>query len=292
MQHSTVSTKLIKYYPLNWLVHNLTICIAAICENKYVVVTTDRMLTLLIPNIEYEADYQKSVEIAKNCVVATAGSAIALTPILQKVKTLTLQSPAKDIPTLAEQTRLAYEQVRNEKLNEEILSSYGLNLQSFYQANMALNQQLMALLIQRMQQYNYNLWVLLAGVDDNGGHIFRIENPAVKYCYDSIGYHAIGSGEIHAAMTFIANDFKTKDTPLNRGLTLSYEAKRRSEKAQGVGAQTDMTIVMKDGIKRVPDDVITRLDSIYQKRVEQEKKAVSEAEQMIRDLDLKKIIEA
>ncbi len=67
------------------------------------------------------------------------------------------QQTAGDIPALAEQMRIAYEQVRNGKINEEILSTYGLNLQSFYQANMALNQQLMALLIQRMQQYNYNL---------------------------------------------------------------------------------------------------------------------------------------
>ncbi len=72
---------------------------------------------------------------------------------------------------------------------------------------------------------------------------------------------------------------------------MSYEAKRRSEKAQGVGAQTDMTIVTKDKIIHLPDEAIAKLDSIYQKKVEQEKKIVSEVEQMIKGLDVKKIIE-
>jgi 20S proteasome alpha/beta subunit len=146
----------------------------------------------------------------------------------------------------------------------------------------------MALIIQRMQQYNYNLWIMIAGVDENGGHIYRIENPAVKHSFDSIGYHAIGSGEIHAITTFIANDYKVKNTPLVRGLALTYEAKKRSEKASGVGQQTDMAIIFKDKIIHLPGELIQKLEDIYQKKIEQEKKVVSDVEQMILDLDIEK----
>jgi hypothetical protein len=138
------------------------------CESKYVVVATDKMLTLTLPSIEYEADYDKAPQIAKNCIAATAGSAIAYSPIFRSVLSHIIQRGASDLESIAEFTRSAYGEVRNSKLNEEILSTYGLTLQSFYQTNQAIQPNLVALITQRMQAYNYNLWILLAGVDAIG----------------------------------------------------------------------------------------------------------------------------
>jgi 20S proteasome alpha/beta subunit len=265
----------------------MTICIVTMCEKKYVVVATDKMLTLMLPSIEYEADYPKTIEITPNCIATTAGSAIAFTPIFSEVRGELIKQASNDIARIAELTRNAYVNIRNSKLNEEILSTYGLNLQVFYQLNPSINQNLMALLIQRMQLYNYNLWLMIAGVDEAGGHIYRIENPGVKHCFDAIGYHAIGSGEMHAISTFIANNYEVKNTTLQRGLALTYEAKKRSEKAQGVGEQTDMYVVSKEKTWHLPEEAIKKLDDVYCKRVEQEKKAFLDIEQMISALDMK-----
>jgi 20S proteasome alpha/beta subunit len=265
----------------------MTSCIATICENKYVVVATDKMLTLLLPSIEYEADYPKTVEITPNCLATTAGSAIAFTPIFHEVMGELRKQGANDIARIAELTRNAYGNVRNSKINEEILSTYGLNLQSFYQLNPSMNPNLMAIILQRMQQYNYNLWIMIAGVDEAGGHIYRLENPSIKHCCDAIGYHAIGSGDIHAIATFIANNYEVRNTPLQRGLALTYEAKKRSEKAQGVGEQTDMYVVSKEKTWHLPEEAIMKLNDIYNKRVEQEKTVFSDMEKMISSLDIK-----
>jgi len=256
------------------------------CENKYVVIVTDKMLTLPLPSIEYEADYAKSIVLTNNCIATTSGSAIAFTPIFREVLAEIAKEGTNDIGTIAEYARKAYEDIRNTKLSEEILSTYGLNLNGFYQGNMGINPQLLAIIIQRMQQYNYNLWIMLAGVDETGAHIYRLENPSVKHCFDSIGYHAIGSGEIHAVTTFITNNYEVKNTTLRRGLALAYEAKKRSERAVGVGEQTDMYVVSKGKTWHLPTEAIEELDKIYRKKVENERKIVSEMEQMIASLEI------
>ena len=138
-----------------------------------------------------------------------------------------------------------------------------------------------------MSQYNYGLSLLLAGVDNTGAHVYRLDNPGRMEVYDSLGYCAVGSGELHAISTFVANDYR-HDLDLDHVLALTYEAKRRSEKAQGVGEKSDIYIVTKDNCLKLSDEEIKKLDNIYNMKSEQEKKAVKEIEDKIKEL---KIIE-
>ena len=168
----------------------------------------------------------------------------------------------------------------------EVFASFGLSLQGFYQANHSMMPQLVGVVLQRMQTYNYGLWILLAGVDDSGPHIYRIENPASASCFDSIGYHAIGSGDIHAISTFITNEYRVKDTSLNRVIALVYEGKKRSEKAQGVGPQTDLMVVSRDRTTHLPAEALTELDTMYTRRLEEEKRVLADVEKQISELKL------
>lgn len=106
--------------------------------------------------------------------------------------------------------------------------------------------------------------------------------------FDATGNCAVGSGELHAISTFVANDY-TPNLDLNHVVALTYEAKKRSEKAQGVGEQTDICIVCKDRTITLPQNMIAKLDTIYNKRSEQEKKAVSDIEQLVKDLNVSSI---
>jgi mevalonate pyrophosphate decarboxylase len=78
-----------------------------------------------------------------------------------------------------------------------------------------------------------------------------------------------------------------RNTALQRGLAHTYEAKKRSEKAQGVGEQTDMYVVSKEKTWHLPEEAIMELNDIYNKRVEQEKTVFSDMEKMISSLDIK-----
>ena len=110
-----------------------------------------------------------------------------------------------------------------------------------------------------------------------GSHIYRIDNPGRMETFDTIGYSAVGTGEIHAISTFIANDYSFS-LDLNHVVALTYEAKRRSEKAPGVGEKTNLVVVCKEGVRELPDAKIAALDKIYKARAQKEKDAVKEIE--------------
>jgi 20S proteasome alpha/beta subunit len=267
----------------------MTICIASVCEKKYVIVAADRMITVTLPNIEYEQTTPKITQITNNCVAATAGSALAYTPIFREARAEIEKASVTDIGQIVDHTKNAYIKMRNKKVDEQILASIGLNLASFYQMNQALQPSIAQALLQNISKFNYALWILIGGVDDNGGHIFRMENPGRYECFDVIGFHAIGSGEHHAISTFIANDFES-NIDLKHGLAITFEAKKRSEKATGVGPQTDICIVQKDKVTQLPQAMIVELEKTYQEKIKSEKKSRADVDALINALDLNSLL--
>lgn len=266
----------------------MTICIGAIAGKDHVVVASDRMVTLRVPSTEFEQRKSKTLQITDNCVAATAGSALAFTPIYTNTMTEVQTKNVREIRQIADIVRSQYVKMRNQKLEQEILGNIGINLQTFYQSNRALSPEIVANVVQSMAQYNYGLSILVAGVDTSGGHIYRIDNPGKMEVFDAIGHCAVGSGELHAISTFVANDY-TSDLDLDHIVALTYEAKKRSEKAQGVGEQSDICIVCQNKTTKLPQELVTKLDRISNKRSEQEKKAVAEIEEEVKGLNIASI---
>jgi len=269
----------------------LTICIAAAAGKDHVVVASDRMVTLSIPSTEFEQNLSKTVEITKNSVAAAAGNALAYTTIHNEtLKLLQQDSTNPGIQRIAELIRRSYVKARNDKLEQDILVQFGLNMQTFYDRNQKLSPNIVANIVQAMSQYNFNLSILVAGVDSKGPHIFRVDTPGRIETFDSIGHCSVGTGELHAISTFIANDYGP-DLDLDHVVAMVYEAKKKSEKAQGVGEETDICIICNDGIVKLPDDKMEKLNEFYDKKIEQEKKSVSETEDLVKTLGIQSIDE-
>jgi hypothetical protein len=104
--------------------------------------------------------------------------------------------------------------------------------------------------------------MILAGVDSKGAHIYSIRNPGIKDCFDTIGFHAIGIGELHAVQVFIAHRYSTSCNTLE-ALNIVYAAKKAAEVAPGVGGATDIAIISRDGIKILEQTIITELNKLY-----------------------------
>lgn len=244
------------------------------------------MITLLQPNIEYEQkEVLKAIEITPTCFAATAGSAIAFTEVLSEALVEIEKDSMKNIKLITECIKKSYITCRMGQVDEQILLPLGLNIQQYWQMNQAISPQISALLLTSMKGYHHQLWILVGGVDDHGGHLWNIENPGAKQCLDSIGFLAIGSGQDHAYSTFITNQF-SPSMDLSHGLAITFEAKKRSEKATGVGELTDILIISDDGYKRLSDDEIKQLDEIYNLRIESEKNAIKEIDRLIAQLDI------
>lgn len=136
-------------------------CVAAIAGRDYAVVASDRMITLIVPSTEYEQGLSKTLALADNCVASTAGSALAFTPIHMDSKFEIQGQNVHEIKQIAEIIRLQYVNKRNQKLDQDILSRVGLNLQSFYNSNRAIAPEIVAQIYQGMVAYNYQLSILV-----------------------------------------------------------------------------------------------------------------------------------
>lgn len=84
--------------------------------------------------------------------------------------------------------------------------------------------------------------------------------------FDDIGYTAIGSGEYHAIRSFIENYYSI-NFPLAKAIYVVYEAKKYAEHAPGVGPQTDMAIVSKEGITWIQEKTLQLLNKAYESKI-------------------------
>ena len=132
---------------------------------------------------------------------------------------------------------------------------------------------------------------MVAGVDESGGHIYRIDNPGRVESYDTIGHCAIGSGDLHAVSTFIGNDYDPK-LDVDHIVAMTYEAKRKSEKAQGVGEETDLYVVCNNGVIQLHDDKVKQLAEIFDKKTSQERKSVAKLEDLVKKLNISALDES
>ncbi len=256
---------------------------------EHMIVASDRMVTLNLPSTEFEQNLPKTISITDNCVAATAGSALAFTPILEQAQSILGQDKSPpNIQRIAEVIRQCYINSRNAKLEQDILAKIGLSMQSFYQANRTFAPEIIANVIQAMNQYNLDLSIIVAGVDTSGPHIYRIDDPGRIESFDSIGHCSVGSGELHAISTFIANDYDP-NLDLDHVVAMVYDAKKRAEKAQGVGEETDLYIICNGGTVKLTDEKVGKLDEIHNKKTAIEKKIVEDLEELVKKLDIKSL---
>ena len=263
----------------------MTICIAAICQNgKEVVVASDRMLTIHVPAREFEHESSKIEVIAEKAVMTTAGDALAQRCLLEEITRKLSENTPERIRQIGEIVREAYVKCRLKRIEALYLTSRGLPpIEDYYSIARSLPPEIYMNIDANMQRFNYNLIVLVAGVDNLGGHIYRIVNPGVLDSFTKIGYCAIGSGEHMAISSFITNNYSPR-MDRNKALYLVYEAKKMAEHAPGVGPETDLLIISSEGITEIDKEIINKLESIYNQKLQNEINGLKKVEELIREV--------
>lgn len=240
---------------------------AAICSDddhnpgSAVVVASDRMVTM--GNIiEFEHTAPKSTAIGTRAVALISGDALTGTHLVREVAAEVAATPMT-VAQLAQALSARYVETRNRHAEADILVPRGLSWATFYGQHQHLVAQITMLLDQALSTYNMNVELLIAGVDEGGGHISALVNPGSRPLdNDVIGYGAVGSGALHAIQSMIG--FRHgMDCPLSETIFRVYASKRRAEVAPGVGNDTDMLVVRADGITPVPPETIEALATLY-----------------------------
>jgi len=265
----------------------MTVGIAAICEadtdDPKAVVAADRLVTSgIAARREYEHTSSKMLDVFGSggdspCVAVGvgAGSVSLADEVFYKVDSKISQSEPGTTRQIAEYAVTSLQEVVQETINRQVLSSHGLDLNTFNQTQGQMNPQVVQALYQDMEQAKEEVLsqvnVLLAGVDGGGAHLYNIMNNDMSR-NDSIGYLTVGSGADPANSTFIRTRYD--DTcDLNDALLSVTEAKAQAEEAQGVGREMDIAVLTSDGRRDLSNDEVEELREIYDDVIEAERKA-------------------
>lgn len=245
----------------------LTVCISVLCESaKQVVVASDRMITATYPPVEFEHGMPKLEVICPSCIVLTAGDALAHADLCRYVRNRISGLSRPRMTVITEEVRKGYMAQRLETIEQRFLQPRGWTIKDFYDKYVrTLPPDVVVTLDHQIATYDYGLSIIVAGVDPDEAHIYGIRHPGETDCYDSLGYHAIGIGAMHAVSSLIANGF-LPSINVKHAVYFTYEAKKNAETAPGVGGDTDMAIIRDGGHRNITTEEIQELQKIYETR--------------------------
>jgi len=214
-----------------------------------------------MPPIEFEHTKQKIFPLSSTCVALTAGNALRPIEIIPRIQaTIAKNSGTAEI---ANNAKNIYQVLRADHAEDAILKPRSITKEIFYtQGANIFPVGLFQAIDNDFALYRYNLNLLITGVDGGGGHIFSVSDPGVCHCFDSIGFHATGVGDLHATQVFIAHRYKISYS-INEAINIVYAAKKAAEVAPGVGSATDMLIINQNEVAQLHDEVMSEIENIY-----------------------------
>ena len=266
----------------------MTICLALVCDGgKSLVAVADRMVSDTSLSLEFEQQTRKIERMGDSFAALTAGDALRHTDLIRDAgeNISSLKQPGvRDVAAVVEECFIQHRQALAEKL---VLRRVGLDYSAFLSQQQNLSDALVLGLSSEYGAVELGVELLIVGVDSSGAHIYDISDPGTAECFDSIGYAVIGSGQPHAEGFLTEADY-SPGISLNRGIWLAYVAKRRSERAPGVGSRfTDiLTIEADNGTNFLNQESLEQLDAIYQDYLQQLAKSPVSVESSINKLSL------
>ena len=249
----------------------MTICIAATCgQGTSLILAADTMVTNRAIPIEFEHPTKKMTPLAENCIALTAGDALAHSELFAIVRNKVGEFRQPSVEQIVHEIKDCYQTVRRQVVNERVLLPRGIpGFHEFYETQRALMPEIAAGIQSEIDNYDYGLEILVGGTTGSSAHIYGIINPGTSFCFDAICFHAIGSGAPHALNALIARRCSAA-TPLPEALMMVYEAKTMAENAPGVGATTDISVMIPGTFRTLPRADIARLKHVHDKWVRQE----------------------
>lgn len=244
----------------------MTVCIAAICESaQAIVVASDRMITSSYPPIEFEHTASKLFSLTTTCIVMNSGDALKPIEILPKAEiNINQHKETPPVETIVSIVKRCYQADRISRAEELFLKPRTIDSKTFYsQGTNIFPRDMFGFIDDQFTKFQYGLDLLIAGIDQTGAHIYTINNPGISSCYDTLGFNAIGVGQLHAVQTFTAQKYRV-DCSLTDAMNAVYAAKRAAETAPGVGHQTDMMVIVGGSTQEVAQSDLKVLEDIHQ----------------------------
>jgi hypothetical protein len=222
----------------------VSICIAALCEKRKVVVVASDMLATL-GSTASDVSVMKNDVLFPRWVVLTAGDDTEhIDPILNRAKQLLRRKLERKTPQeVASKLTQAYQERLQEEIAAKVLSRYRFTPNTFRDTGKKrLTASVYNALAARIAAIKLRLHFLVAGFDHGGiGHVLGLMGEECPVSYDKLGYWAIGEG---APMALASLGFFNHEPKLSGTLSVGdcvYQvlaAKFMAEATKTVGRQS------------------------------------------------------
>lgn len=223
----------------------MTICIAAMCNidtdpAKYspgIVFCADKLLT---SSISFEHGTSKIKLIPNRCVVMEAGDATISDLILDK-DIINVKNSSLDVKEIAELINDKMIKVMQHKIEDEVLSTFRLNLELLTRDSEKMNSDLLNFILRQISQIKKERTVcfIVAGLDKDAlPQLYRISSTLGLECHNSNGFISIGIGADLSLLELTKSSHSSRASYVEVIFKV-YSAKRKSEKAGGIGRKTD-----------------------------------------------------
>lgn len=283
----------------------MTVGVAAIAENDTtdpkVIISADRLITTKQQSaIEHEHQESKIYEVGDatrnvNSLGVVSGAISYAEELYSRIeRRVSLYQQRQDTDTiqtseeLGQVTAQCYREMVQEKVENQVLSNYGLELDDLskqHQFKDAFFNSILTEAEQLKEQIQQNMHMLLVSADNNSVNIYEVGyNDLVRH--NQLGHAAIGSGVQPARSEFIKTEY-SKSSDLDAALATAMAANKQAQSARGVGGDIDIGIVRTAssvepgyGIEFLPRDVITKLEerqeNIEERQQEEKEKVLEE----------------
>ena len=238
----------------------MTQLVAALCENRTkVVLVSDRMITTSDGTLAFEHE-PKYEQVSNRAIVLMAGT-VHEPEFIEDARLETERTAS--VRQIAENLAEGYRCVRKKRIEHEVLQRYGIpSFEDFYNKQRLLHEDTNLQFLEAIKDYDLEVDLVLGGVD-NKAHIYHIAEPGTCISYDELGFCCVGSGDRHAEPVFAFYGFRPS-LPVSHALQIAHEAKKRSEMAGGVGRETDVWIIDKEGCHEITDETTEELRKYHE----------------------------
>jgi 20S proteasome alpha/beta subunit len=254
----------------------MTICIAAICRYVYgkkpngeddigytVITASDRMYTDEGLGIQYETMQGKFSNVAKRVTVLAADNITVHSQILIHLTDALKNNEDVSVREVAELYSSQINKYREANAAKEYLSPFGLTPDTYLSASKNMDTTLVMAIADKMLNYEVNAEALVVGCDKDGrANIYSVDNGGIVTCHNDIGFAAIGIGHPHANSCFMSHAY-WNGWPYYDAILVTYSAKKLAEVAPGVGKNTDMEFISRDGVFSLYPGTMIALEKLY-----------------------------
>lgn len=267
---------------------SVTVCSAAICRWIYdpakedygsaIVAFSDRMLTDEGLGIEYQpGKWKAAITSDGRRVILVSGPFVVHSELLRRLFDV-LKSPyfvasSEAAPhnatrKLAEMYAELLRDYKREQASHLFLAPLSLDKNDrFLRQQRTLDPSLVAAVADQLQTHKIpgNPEALILGCEDKNAHIYHVDRDGLVTAHDDIGFASIGNGGIHASAHFMRREH-VATAWYWKTLFTAFAAKKRAEVAPGVGDKTDMFLVTRNGVDKMPEDMMEEFEKRYKAR--------------------------